>query len=171
LKKTGQYLKTLEKNQHQYRADYIKDKTGLEGHHERCTSADAPGAVSGQEGFVIFGMNGHGNRGHAVALYHGRDGVRFFDPNLGEAFFGDQESFRGFLSEFVRFYSNQNRLGQLKDVEITDFGYPIMPKSPEDAELTDHGYLPLNLSFPRWMEDRAAEATTEERTPLLSDTD
>ena len=116
-------------------------------------------------------MNGHGNRGHAVALYHGRDGVRFFDPNLGEAFFGDQESFRGFLSEFVRYCSDENRLGQLKDVEITDFEYPIMPKSPEDAELTDHGYLPLNLSFPRWMEDRAAEGTTEERTPLLSDTD
>ena len=41
--------------------------------------------------------------------------------------------------------SDENRLGQLKDVEITDFEYPIMPKSPEDAELTDHGYLPLKI--------------------------
>ena len=139
LRQTTQFLKGLSESQHQYRADYIKDQTGLQGKIDNFTSDAAPRAVKGKEGFVIFGMNGHSERGHAVALYHCRDGVRFFDPNLGEAYFEDPKNFRRFLSEFVRYYSDENRLGQLKGVEITDFEYPIMPKSPEDAELTDHG--------------------------------
>ena len=103
LRKTALYLKTFIRNNDKdinIAPTHIRDKTGLKGQIDKFTSAAAPGAVSGKEGFVIFGMNGHGNRGHAVALYHGRDElVRFFDPNLGEAFFGDQDSFRGFLSD------------------------------------------------------------------------
>jgi Yersinia/Haemophilus virulence surface antigen len=116
-----------------------------------------------QERYVIFGMNGESG-GHAVALFEGRDGVRFYDPNLGEAFFENREKFQGFLSEFVSYYSKAG-LGSMKNIEITDFACSLMPKSPEDAELTEHGYLPLNLSFPEYMLE---SGTREEMT---SDTD
>jgi hypothetical protein len=36
----------------------------------------------------------------------------------------------------------------MESITITDFASSRMPTSPEDAELADHRYLALNLTFP-----------------------
>ena len=159
LKESGLFLKDQAHKQHQFRVDYIKQQTGLTGNIDKLTSQNAVRAFALQERYVIFGMNGESG-GHAVALFEGRDGVRFYDPNLGEAFFEDREKFQGFLSEFVSYYSKAG-LGSMKNIEITDFACSLMPKSPEDAELREHGYLPLNLSFPECMESGTREELTK----------
>ena len=140
-------VKHLERSQ--YRVDYIKEQAGLDGKIDR--GLEIPKAVknvsASGEGFVIFGMDGK-DSGHAVSLYRNRDGVRFFDPNYGEAFFEDRAHFEGFLSEYVDFCSRDVLDGTMKNITITDFASSRMPTSPEDAELADHRYLALNLTFP-----------------------
>jgi hypothetical protein len=129
--------------------DYIKEQAGLDGKID--AGLEIPKAVknvsASGEGFVIFEMDGK-DSGHAVGLYRNRDGVRFFDPNYGEAFFEDRADFEGFLSEYVDLCSEDVLDGTLKDITITDFASSRMPTSPEDAEVPDHRYLALNLTFP-----------------------
>ena len=141
------FLQHLKRSQ--YRVDYIKEQAGLDGKIDRgleISKAVKNVSASG-EGFVIFGMDGK-DSGHAVSLYRNRDGVRFFDPNYGEAFFEDRAHFEGFLSEYVDLCSRDVLDGTLEDITITDFASSCMPTSPEDAELADHRYLALNLNFP-----------------------
>ena len=147
LFKSEAFLRDLKRSQ--YRVDYIKKQAGLDGKIDR--GLETPKAVknvsASGEGFVIFGINGK-NSGHAVGLYRNRDGVRFFDPNYGEAFFEDRADFERFLSEFVDLCSMDVLGGTMEDITITDFASSRMPTSPEDAELADHRYLALNLTFP-----------------------
>jgi Yersinia/Haemophilus virulence surface antigen len=141
------FLRDLKRSQ--YRVDYINEQAGLDGKIDK--GLEIPKAVKNVsvsgEGFVIFGMNGK-DSGHAMGLYRNRDGVRFFDPNYGEAFFEDRADFQGFLSEFVDPCSRDVLNGTMEDITITDFASSRMPTSPEDAELADHRYLALNLTFP-----------------------
>ena len=134
---------------YQYRVDYIKKQAGLDGKIDK--GLEIPKAVknvsASGEGFVIFGMKGK-DSGHAVGLYRNRDGVRFFDPNYGEAFFEDRADFQVFLSEYVDLCSRDVLNGTLEDITTIDFASSRMPTSPEDAELADHRYLALNLTFP-----------------------
>jgi hypothetical protein len=127
---------------YQYRLDYIKRQAGLDGKIDR--GLEPPKAV---KNVSASGMNGK-DSGHAVGLYRNRDGVRFFDPNYGEAFFEDRADFQGFLSEFVDLCSRDVLDGTMESITITDFASSRMPTSPEDAELADHRYLALNLTFP-----------------------
>jgi hypothetical protein len=151
LKQQGRLMglnELLGVKRYQYRVDYIKERAGLDGKIDK--GLEIPKAVknvsASGEGFAIFGMHGK-DSGHAVGLYRNRDGVRFFDPNHGEAFFEDRADFEGFLSEFVDLCS-RDVLGTVEDITITDFASSRMPTSPEDAELADHRYLALNLTFP-----------------------
>ena len=147
LFKPHHFLQDLERSQ--YRVDYIKEQAGLDGKIDR--GLEIPKAVknvsASGEGFVIFKMNGE-KSAHVVGLYRNRDGVRFFDPNYGEAFFEDRAHFEGFLSEYVDFCSRDVLDGTMKNITIIDFASSRMPTSPEDAELADHRYLALNLTFP-----------------------
>jgi hypothetical protein len=147
------FLEDLEAKKHQYRVDYVKERAGLEGEIDTLATPKALEAAVSGEGYVILGMTGD-KAGHAMALYRDRDGVRFYDPNYGEVFFEDRAQLRVLRNEFVEVYS-RGLLGTLKDIEIADFKSSVMPTSPEDAELADHGYVPLNLTFP---EIRAAQA-------------
>src|SRR5262245_49159431 len=101
-----------DKKMYKYRADYIKEQSGLDGKTDRLEAPDAVKQVSKSEGFVYFSMNGK-DSGHAVGLYRNRDGVRFFDPNYGEAFFKSREDLEGFLSEYVDLCSRDEFLGSI----------------------------------------------------------
>jgi hypothetical protein len=147
LLESEDFLRDLKRSQ--YRVDYIKKQAGLDGKIDR--GLEIPKAVknvsASGEGFVIFAMDGK-DSGHAAGLYRNRDGVRFFDPNYGEAFFEDRANFERFLSEYVDLCSRDVLDGTMEDITITDFASSRMPTSPEDAELADHRYLALNLTFP-----------------------
>lgn len=117
-------------------ADSVEQRTNLTA---TCYSDVKPDvglkmATSGREGYRCYSMHGQ-KSGHEVAMHVSQQGVRFFDPNMGEAFFPTVREFNAFFAELQKDYASElTGLGALRGVDITSFPAPMPARRPEDTK-------------------------------------